>query len=279
MPSRAVGFQQLVHSGVHAGDEEGSDGADVLQVVAVGVSLGDALDVGVDDLLVTLQGEDQGDVHGDALGQGGGDCRQAFEGGRNLDHGVRTVHLGPEFLGLLLGGLGLVSQTRIHFDGDAAVNEIGLLGNLTEDVGGVAHVGGGELAHGGLNVDLAQFLQLRIVRADLVQSLLEDGRVGGHADNVLVGDEILQRAGLDAGAGQVVQPDRDTGVRGALSCFSHCFFSLIPFWIKSCLSVKGEGHMLSCPSPYHHLAASTSAMEALAASTTCSAVMPRSIMF
>ena len=111
------------------------------------------------------------------LGQGGGDCRQAFEGGRNLDHGVRTVHLGPEFLGLLLGGLGLVSQTRIHFDGDAAVNEIGLLGNLTEDVGGVAHVGGGELAHGGLNVDLAQFLQLRIVRADLVQSLLEDGRL------------------------------------------------------------------------------------------------------
>ena len=34
----AVGFQQLVHSGVHAGDEEGSDGADVLQVVAVGVA-------------------------------------------------------------------------------------------------------------------------------------------------------------------------------------------------------------------------------------------------
>ncbi len=108
---------------------------------------------------------------------------------RNLDHGVRTVDLGPEFLSLLLGGLGLVSQTRIHFDGDAAVNEIGLLGNLTEDVGGVAHVGGGELAHGGLNVDLAEFLQLRVVRADLVQSLLEDGRVGGHADNVLVGDE------------------------------------------------------------------------------------------
>lgn len=90
---------------------------------------------------------------------------------------------------------------------------------------------------------------------------------------ILLMDEILQRAGLDAGAGQVVQPDRDTGVRGALSCFSHCFFSLIPFWIKSCLSVKGEGHMLSCPSPYHHLAASTSAMEALAASTTCSAVV------
>ena len=107
--------------------------------------------------------------------------------------------------------------------GDAAVNEIGLLGNLTEDVGGVAHVGGGELADSGLNVNLAELLELCIVRADLAQSLLEDGRVGGDANDVLVLDELLQGAGLDAGAGQVVQPDRDTGVRGALSCFSHCF--------------------------------------------------------
>ena len=73
----AVGFKQLVDRGVHAGDEEGGDGADVLQVVAVGGSLGDALDVGVDDLLVALQREDQGDVDGDALGEGGGDGRQA----------------------------------------------------------------------------------------------------------------------------------------------------------------------------------------------------------
>ena len=39
----------------------------MLQVVAVGVSLGDALDVGVDDLLVALEREDQGDVDGDTL--------------------------------------------------------------------------------------------------------------------------------------------------------------------------------------------------------------------
>ena len=44
--------------------------------MAVGGSLGDALDVGVDDLLVALQREDQGDVDGDALGEGGGDGRQ-----------------------------------------------------------------------------------------------------------------------------------------------------------------------------------------------------------
>lgn len=163
----AVGFQQLVDSGVHAGHEEGSDGADVLQVVAVGGSLSDALDVSVDDLLVALEREDQGDVHGDTLGQGGGDGRQAFEGCRNLDHGVRSVDLLPEFHSLLGGVLGVVGQTRVDLDGDAAVDEVGSLSDLAEDVGGVAHVGGGELADSGLNVNLAELLELSVVRADL----------------------------------------------------------------------------------------------------------------
>ena len=138
-------LELLVDGGIHTGNEEGGDGTDVVQIVAVGVSLGDALDEGVDDLLVALEREDQGDVDGDALGQGGGDCRQAFEGCRNLDHGVRTVDLLPELDSLLLGGFGLVGQTRIHLDGDAAVNEIGGFGDLTEDVGGVAYVGGASL--------------------------------------------------------------------------------------------------------------------------------------
>ena len=194
-------LELLVDGGIHTGNEEGGDGTDVVQIVAVGVSLGDALDEGVDDLLVALEREDQGDVDGDALGQGGGDCRQAFEGCRNLNHGVRTVDLLPELDSLLLGGFGLVSQTRIHLDGDAAVNEIGGFGDLTEDVGGVAHVGGGELADSGLNVNLAEFLKLGVVRADLAQGLLEDGRVGGDANDVLVLDELLQVAGLDTGAG------------------------------------------------------------------------------
>ena len=213
----------------------------MLQVVAVGVSLGDALDEGVDDLLVTLEREDQGDVHGDALGQGGGDRRQAFEGCRNLDHGVRTVDLLPEFHSLLGGVLGVVGQTGIDLDGDTAVDEVGSLGDLAEDVGGVAHIGGGELADSGLNVNLAELLELSVVRADLAQGLLEDGRVGGDADHVLVGDEVLQGAGLDAGAGQVVQPDGNAVVGRALSCFSHLFSP----WIQALGSpLLGEG---SCP--------------------------------
>ena len=127
-----------------------------------------------------------------------------------------------------------MSKTRVDLDGDAAVDEVGSLSDLAEDVGGVAHVGGGELADSGLNVNLAELLELSVVRADLAQGLLEDGRVGGHTDDVLVGDEVLQGAGLDAGAGQVVQPDGNAVVRRTLSCFSHLFFSpYIPYWNKS----------------------------------------------
>ena len=42
---------------------------------------------------------------------------------------------------------------------------------------------------------------------------------------VLVLDELLQVAGFDTGAGQIVQPDRDAVVGRALSCFSHIVFS------------------------------------------------------
>ena len=219
----------------------------MLQVVAVGGSLGDAFDVGVDDLLVALQREDQGDVDGDALGEGGGDGRQAFQGRRDLDHRVRAVDLLPQLDGLLLGVLGVVGQTRVDLDGDTAVDEVGGLGDLAEDVGGVAHIGGGELAHGGLDVDLAEFLELGVVRTDLAQGLLEDGRVGGNADHVLVGDEVLQGAGLDAGAGQVVQPDGNAVVGRTLSCFSHLFLLIFRYGtnlVKPSLLVR-EGNEIT----------------------------------
>ena len=125
------------------------------------------------------------------------------------------------------GGVDVV-RTSHYLDGEAfleACDEVGLLGDLTEDVGRVAHVGGGQLADGGLHVDLAELLELGVVRADLAQGLLEDGRVGGDTDHVLLGDELLQAAGLDAGAGQIVQPDRDAGVGRTLRCFSHLLFS------------------------------------------------------
>ncbi len=62
----------------------------------------------------------------------------------------------------------------------------------------------------------------------LAQSLLEDGQVGGDTNDVLVLDELLQVSGFDTGAGQIVQPDRDTGSEGALVA-SVIVFSLDTF--------------------------------------------------
>lgn len=69
-------------------------------------------------------------------------------------------------------------EARIDFDGDTAIDVVGGLGDRLEDIAGIAHVGGGELADGGLDIDLAEFLELCVVRADLTRAFWKmDGLV------------------------------------------------------------------------------------------------------
>src|SRR5699024_10285521 len=84
-------LETAVHLDVETRDEEGGDGVDPRDVVAGLGRLLHAGAVGGDDLAVAGDGEDQGDVDGDALGQGVGDRRQGLGGGRDLDHDVRAV--------------------------------------------------------------------------------------------------------------------------------------------------------------------------------------------
>src|SRR6478609_8817435 len=60
---------------VGAGDEERGDGVDLGDVVAAFLGLFQAGEVGVHHRLVPVQGEDQGDVHADPLGDHRGDRR------------------------------------------------------------------------------------------------------------------------------------------------------------------------------------------------------------
>lgn len=128
----------------------------MLQVVAVGGSLSDALDVSVDDLLVALEREDQGDVHGDTLGQ------VAVMAGRpSRVAGILIMAFGRLTFSRVPQPAWRCSRCRGPDAGRprwrrAAVDEVGSLSDLAEDVGGVAHVGGGELADSGLNVNLAE---------------------------------------------------------------------------------------------------------------------------
>src|SRR5699024_10314871 len=66
----------------------GGHGVDLRQVAAGGIGQLEPGEVGLHDVLVPLDGEDQRDVDADALTDGRGDRGQARLGGRDLDEQV-----------------------------------------------------------------------------------------------------------------------------------------------------------------------------------------------
>ena len=92
--------QPLVDLGVDPGDEERRDRRDRGDVVPVGRRLLEPGHVGVDDLAVAGEGEDQRHVDRDPLGQRRGDRGDALGRGRDLDVHVRPVDQPPQLLGL-----------------------------------------------------------------------------------------------------------------------------------------------------------------------------------
>jgi hypothetical protein len=102
--------QPLVDLGVDARHEERRDGVDLRQVVAVRLGLLETRQVGVDDLGVALQAEDERDIDRDALGEHRGDRRQAGLGRGDLDVHVGAVDGRPELLRLCDGRVGVVGE-------------------------------------------------------------------------------------------------------------------------------------------------------------------------
>ena len=66
-----------------------------------------------------------------------------------------------------------------------------------------------------------QLADLRVVALTLAERRLEDRRVGRHADDVGVLDEVGEVAGLEALAGQVVEPDGHSRVGELLQAVGH----------------------------------------------------------
>ena len=130
---------------------------------------------------------------------------------RDLDHHVRAVDEPPEALGLGGGAFGLVGQARVDLDRDPAVLAVGAVEDRPQDVARPPDVVGHEVADGAVDGDLAhlQVAHLLVVGVALLQGLLEDRRVAGHPDDVLVVDQLLQVAAAQPLAADVVEPDRD----------------------------------------------------------------------
>ena len=108
---------------------------------------------------------------------------------------------------------GVVRQPGVDLDGHPAVGVPGGLEGRGEQVAGVTHVVGGDLADGVVDVGAAggELTDLLLVGRAVLERGLEDRRVGGDPDDVLFGDQVLQVAGLQPLPGQIVQPEGNPG--------------------------------------------------------------------
>lgn len=202
------------------------------------------------DSFVALDREDQGDVDADALTDHLGDGGNACQRRGDLDQDVRTIDDLVQLDRLRDGGVGVVSQARIDFDGHAAVDAVRRLELRSQDVARSTHVVGGHRGDGGVDIGaaLCELTDLSVVRRSLGQCRLEDRRVGRDTHDRLRVDEVLQVAGLDAIPREVVEPDGN-------ACSGELF-----------------GIHVLC----HRDHPFTAARERCAASTVASAVMPNS---
>ena len=199
--------EALVGLGVDAGDEERGDRGDAARVPAALDEALEPADVGLGDLAMAVEREDQRDVDRDAARDRLLDRRQALLGGRDLHEQVLAVDQRVQALGLLDRALGVVGEVRVDLERDPAVLAVAVVVDLLEQVAGALDVADGELEEDLLRLrrlleDLAQLLVVGVAVGDRA---LEDRRVGGDAADALV-DQALQVALLDEVARQEVDP-------------------------------------------------------------------------
>ena len=102
--------QPAVDLDIHARHEERCDRVDTLQIVASFECLFKTGEVGVDHLAVAGEREDERDVHRNPGCDRLGNCRQAFDGCRDFDHGIGAIDLCPQCFRLGDSALGVIGQ-------------------------------------------------------------------------------------------------------------------------------------------------------------------------
>ena len=231
--------QPLVDLGVDPGDEERRDRRDRGDVVPVGRRLLEPGHVGVDDLAVAGEREDQRHVDRDPLGQRRGDRRDALGRGRDLDVHVRPVDQPPQLLGLGDRRLGVAREPRVDLERDPPVDAVGGVVDRPEHVGRPADVVGGDHPRRLFDRDLAhrEVLDLRFVGVALGQRVGEDRRVRRHPADLEVLDQLGQVAGLEPVPADVVEPDGYPGCRDFLEHVAHVTASF--FVCKASVSLVG----------------------------------------
>ena len=184
--------------------------------------------VGIHHLAVAVDGEDQRDVDADALSE----VASVIEGSPASVAGILIITFGRSTSHHSAWASAEVLSVswrdpRVDLDGDPAVLAVGGVVGRAQHVAGPADVEGGEQpdrllqrhAANGQVMDLLGVGRVALGRA--FQGLLEDRRVAGHADHMLVVDQLLQVAGDQAVPADVVQPDRYAVLGQVLQCVAH----------------------------------------------------------
>ena len=201
--------QLLVHFRVDPAHEKARHARDLAEVASILVQLLQAREVSLHNLVVALDGKDQRDVDVVALGDLVLDGRQAFLGGRNLDHHVGPLAAIVEIFREFDRRPRAVGDGGPDLDAHESVLALGPVVHGPEDIGSRLHVldhqvpqhvgrfllGANQLDHGFVVVGRA------------ADGLFEDRRVGRDAGDPLVA-QAGQLARADQLAADVVQPQR-----------------------------------------------------------------------
>ena len=175
----------------------------------------EAREVGVDDLFVACDREQQCDVDVDAAG--GELFDRGYPGfrGGNLDHHVRSREPGPQVDRLRDGRLRVVGEVGGALERHEPVAPAARIVDRAQQVGGAADVIEREFEEQLLrSADAGRdgLAQLVVVAVRAGDCFGEDRRIGRRAGHRVVGDQPGERAAVEQLSRERVEPDRDAGL-------------------------------------------------------------------
>ena len=207
--------QQRIEGGIDPADEEARHRGDAVHRLSLLHAAFQSAQVGLRHRYVALDGEQQGDVDVQTVGDELFDRGQAGLSGGHLDHHVGPVQSRVQVACLADGALGVVSQVGRDLQTHHAIHPVGGLIDRPQDVGGIANVldGQGEeqLAAGQLGIFAQHPPQDLVVLVTGRQRLVEDRRIGRETAQVVVLDHRGQSAGGQHGPVNMVAPDALAG--------------------------------------------------------------------
>ena len=189
---------------VDPADEERGHARDVRKIAG---ACFEPRQVRLDHLVVTVEGEQQGDVDRDALACCGSNRFESGSGAGDLDVEVRGGQVVVQRSGRGEGARAVVSQGGGDLDRHVTVFAAARVMNRSQDRQRVADVGLDQLpiGHFDVSADRDEFAELRVIRGAVADGVLEDRRVRGQPSNAPL-DPGRQLARLDPVAPQVIEP-------------------------------------------------------------------------